>query len=51
MNYLEILACKWLIKRIREGWGGGCADYHKDCGNCQSLDCIKFLERNIEILK
>jgi hypothetical protein len=51
MKHLEILACKWIIRRIEAGWGTCSDDYDPDCASCQATKCIEFLKRNIEIIK
>ena len=56
MNYLEKLAVKFIIWRIRKGWGADCEEEDPDwhtpggCSSCQAKHTIEFLERHLDML-
>jgi hypothetical protein len=51
MNKIEILVCRWLIGRIRKGFGADCKGYMPECVSCRAKECIEFLEEFIELNK
>ncbi|MCX6712491.1 MAG: hypothetical protein NT041_02280 [Candidatus Vogelbacteria bacterium] len=51
LENLEILLTRFLIKRLRKGYGADCPDYEKTCASCQAKRTIEFLEKHIELLK
>ena len=62
-NQKEILACQYLIKRLKLEYGANCPTSDLDdfpelrkngksqCGSCLAKQTIEFLENNIELLK
>ncbi len=57
-DYIEILVCKWLIKRIKKGYGANCTSKDIDtnnkyprCASCEAKETIEWLEKNIELIK
>lgn len=66
MDKIEIWACRWLIKRIKGGYGADCEhlDYEEDalmiphelnaqgrCGSCRAKEVVQWLEEHIELLE
>lgn len=51
MDRVEIWVCRWLIRRIRAGYGAACPDYAKHCASCEARDVIEWLENHIKLLQ
>lgn len=55
MDIIERLVCKWLIKRIKEGYGADCPDVDENvladggCFSCKAKLAIQFLENHINL--
>ena len=61
MDYLEKLACRFLIWRLKIGYGANCKtrdldDFKEDggdyprCASCQARETIEFLEEHIKTI-
>ena len=44
MNFLEKTALKFLIWRMKVGWGDGCPDFEETCAQCRAKRARTFLE-------
>lgn len=63
MDRIEIWVCRWLIRRLRIGYGANCTtrdttDYPEHpralnaqgrCASCQAAEVIEWLEGHIEL--
>lgn len=56
MNFLENVACRFLIWRLKEGYGADCEVRDREsppysCVSCRAAEAIDFLKSHIELNK
>lgn len=51
IDLFDRLLCRLMIWRIRESFGRGCMDYHKDCIVCDAGRAQDFLKKFIKLTK
>ncbi len=50
-DFLEKIALRFIIWRMKIGWGDGCPDFLEECAQCRAKHARTFLEEYLDLLE